>query len=146
MHCIVLKHTKVVVEYGILCDTVSKSVCRYWLKCVFMDKRSQEFFKHGEEHVRELSAASSLTAECFLKTKMTAAIFCPCNTTIWCFKSTWNAPWKSCSSFCGRQWITAIIFSLLHTHTHTLRSFTCIPLVFGVLQAKQYSCHRYFIE
>ncbi len=50
-----------------------------------MDKKIQEFFKYQEEHIREHSTVSSLTTDCLLKTKMTTAIFCPFNRTIWCF-------------------------------------------------------------
>lgn len=54
-------------------------------------------------------------------------------------QSSWNAPWKPCSSSCGRQWTGAIIFSLIHT----FRGFTCIPLISCILQNEHYSCHTY---
>lgn len=84
MHRNVLKHTGVRADYGtalILRIQSRKSVQN--IHSVFMDKRIQEFFKHQEEHVR--SAASSLTADCFLETEMTT-LFGVFNKTIWCFK------------------------------------------------------------
>lgn len=93
-------------------------VCCYWLKCVYMDKRRVLKAPRGACRAR---AFHRLPSDSWLLSQdhNDNGYFLSIQHNHLVLQSARNAPWKPCSSFCGRQWITAIIFSLTHTHTHT---------------------------
>lgn len=119
MHRNVLKHTTVMVKDTlILRILLSRSVLLGFslkLCCVFhvfIDKRIR-FFKRREGVCWRVLSGSRLLS----RDRNDNGYFLSVQQNHLALQSSWNAPWKPCSSLRAKQWTAAMMSSLIQTHT-----------------------------